>query len=276
LVACRDCGFTSADVELSDSELATLYGREYFHGQEYLDYVEERESLQINFRERRKALIRIIPDLRQKSLLEIGCAYGFFLDVMRDHVAAAEGIDISHDAVTYAANTMNVRATVGDYLAFTPTERPDVIAMWDTVEHLQHPDRYIAKVARDLPAGGHLALTTGDIGSLNARWRGPRWRMIHPPTHLHYFSARTMTRLLHRNGFDVVHLSHPGNSRTIRSIFYIILAMRLGRASVYKRLAGWHACDMAVTINLRDIMFLVARRRSSAANELAGPRLKSP
>ncbi len=127
----------------------------------------------------------------------------FFLDVMRDHVAWAEGIDISVDAVAYAANTMNVRATVGDYLTYTSAERPDVIAMWDTVEHLRHPDRFIAKAARDLPVGGHLALTTGDMGSLNARWRGRRWRMIHSPTHLHYFSAQTMTRLLHRNGFDV-------------------------------------------------------------------------
>jgi len=269
-LACSDCGFTSADNALSDTELAKLYGREYFHGHEYLNYIEERESLQINFRARRETLAKLIPDLASTALFEIGCAYGFFLDVMRDHVASAQGIDISKDAVAYAANTMHVRATVGDYLTYTPNERPDIIAMWDTVEHLRRPDRFIAKAARDLPVGGHLALTTGDLGSLNARWRGRRWRMVHPPTHLHYFSVQTMTRLLYRNGFDLVHLSHPGNSRTIRSVLYMIFAMRLGRPGIYRYLARWRVSNLAVTINLHDIMFVVARRRSGGANDARG------
>ena len=61
--------------------------------------------------------------------------------------------------------------------------------MWDTIEHLKRPDLFVQKAAADLRPGGLIALTTGDIGSLNARLRGARWRMIHPPTHLHYFSV---------------------------------------------------------------------------------------
>jgi hypothetical protein len=60
--------------------------------------------------------------------------------------------------------------------------------------------------SRDLEPGGLLALTTGDIGSLNARLRGSNWRMIHPPTHLHYFSVQSITSLLKRHGIDTVHV----------------------------------------------------------------------
>jgi len=250
---------------LSDAELSDLYGRDYFHGHEYLDYIEERESLQINFRARLETLAKLIPELAAKKLFEIGCAYGFFLETVRGNVAAAAGIDISQDAITYATGTLGVRAVAGDYLTHVFAERPDVIAMWDTVEHLRRPDLFVAKAARDLPAGGHLALTTGDIGSLNARWRGRRWRMIHPPSHLHYFSADTMSRLLDRHGFDVVHVSHPGNSRTVRSILYIILALRLGRRGIYERLARLRVSGSTLTINLFDIMFVIARRRSHIA-----------
>ena len=268
LIACPDCGFLTADVTLSDAELAKLYGRDYFHGHEYLDYIAERESLQINYRARLKTLAEIVPALAEKKLFEIGCAYGFFLETVRDSVAAAAGIDISQDAVAYATGELGVRAIAGDYLTHVFAERPDVIAMWDTVEHLRRPDLFIAKAARDLPAGGHLALTTGDLGSLNARWRGRRWRMIHPPSHLHYFSADTMSRLLDRYGFDVVHISHPGVSRTVRSILYIILALRLGYRGLYERLARLRVSGSTVTINLFDIMFVIARRRPSIASPL--------
>ena len=71
-VACGDCGFTSADIALSDTELATLYGREYFHGHEYLNYVAERESVQSNFRERRKTLAKLIPNLSKKGFSKSG------------------------------------------------------------------------------------------------------------------------------------------------------------------------------------------------------------
>ena len=265
LLACPDCGFVSADMALSDAELSALYGRAYFHGHEYLNYIEERESLQINFRARLATLAVLIPGLAEKRLFEIGCAYGFFLETVRGNVAAATGIDISEDAVSYATGALGVHAVAGDYLTHVFGERPDLIAMWDTVEHLPRPDLFIAKAARDLPVGGHLVLTTGDIGSLNARWRGRRWRMIHPPSHLHYFSADTMSRLLDRHGFDVVHISHPGNSRTVRSILYIILALRLGRRGMYERLARLRVTGSALTINLFDIMFVVARRRPCIA-----------
>ena len=62
---------------------------------------------------------------------------------------------------------------------------------------------YGEKAYEVLKPGGRLFLTTGDIGSWVARIQGPRWRLIHPPTHLHYFSKATITRLLTGLGFSV-------------------------------------------------------------------------
>ena len=59
------------------------------------------------------------------------------------------------------------------------------MCLWDTIEHLAEPEAYLEKIAKSLPVGGWLFLTTGDIGSPMARARGSRWRMIHPPTHLY-------------------------------------------------------------------------------------------
>jgi hypothetical protein len=33
-------------------------------------------------------------------------------------------------------------------------------------------------------------------GVVGKNWRGERWRQIHPPTHLYYFSAATLRKAL--------------------------------------------------------------------------------
>lgn len=257
---CADCGFVTAAADLDATDYAALYGKNYFHGSEYLDYVEERESLRLNFAGRMSTLEKIAGGLRGKSLLEIGCAYGFFLELARELGIEACGIDIAAEAVRYAQETVGVRAEYGDYLALQ-TGPVDLIAMWDTVEHLPRPDQFIEKAAADLRPGGLIAITTGDIGSLNARMRGRYWRMIHPPTHLHYFSVVTLSRLLVRHGLDIVHVTHPGVSRRLHAILYLVLAHRL-QARTLCRMATRMLPNWLVTLNLFDIMFVVARKRA--------------
>jgi SAM-dependent methyltransferase len=261
LLRCHACGFTSADVGLGDAELAALYGRDYFHGLEYHDYAAEEASLRANFARRIVALRAHVPHLAAASLFEIGCAYGFFLDQVKGVVRRAAGIDISADAVRHAVGRLGVNAACGDYLRTAIGEPPDLMVMWDTIEHLARPDLFLTKAARDLRPGGHIAITTGDIGSALARLRGRRWRMIHPPTHLHYFSAATLRLMLDRAGFEVVHLSHPGVTRNLQSALYIILALKLGRPALFDVARRLRIFDFPVTVNLFDIMFVIARRR---------------
>jgi 2-polyprenyl-3-methyl-5-hydroxy-6-metoxy-1,4-benzoquinol methylase len=261
LVKCDACGFVSANMTLTDGEVAELYDRGYFHGDEYLDYVAEEESLRLNFNGRLRTLQQVVPDLRERDIFEIGCAYGFFLDEARKFAKSVAGIDISQDAIADGRSRFGLDIQQGDYLSRDLGRKYGAIAMWDTVEHLQRPDLFIAKAKEDLQPGGILALTTGDIGSMNARLRGHKWRMIHPPTHLHYFSTDTMKALLDRHGFDVVHLSHPGISRKLRSILYYVLVWRTRKTRLYDALSRWRAFDLPINVNMFDIMYVIARRR---------------
>lgn len=261
LLACTSCGFVTANVEMSDAALAELYGRDYFHGEEYADYVAEERSLRDNFRRRIAVLQKTIGDFASARLFEIGCAYGYFLDEVKKDVAQAAGMDISADAVAQARERFGVDATCGDYLATDIGEPRDVVTMWDTIEHLARPDLFLAKAAQDLRPGGHIAITTGDIGSRFARFRGKGWRMIHPPTHLHYFSVQTLSQLLERSGFDMVHVSHPGITRNVQSALYIILTLKLGMPRLFSLVRAMRVFDFPLTVNLHDIMYVVARRR---------------
>lgn len=261
LLQCRDCGFITADVDISPEEFKAIYGPDYFHGEEYADYVQEETSLKENFRERLATLLRFTDAPSEKFLFEIGCAFGFFLDVARERFARVSGIDISEEGVAHARETLGLDATACDVLDHEFPSDPDIVCMWDVIEHLKSPDDVLARISDVIAPGGLVAITTGDIGSLNARMRGHRWRMIHPPSHLHYFSKATLTRLLDRMGFDVVHVEHPGVTRTFGQIFYGVLVLRQNMPGLYKMVEKLPFMDRKISLNLYDIMYVIARKR---------------
>ena len=235
--------------------------RRYFAGAEYRDYVAERPLFEKHFRRRMKTLLGYIPDASNRRLLEIGSAYGFFLAQARQHFKSVEGIDISTDAVAYAVDEMKLPAVVGDFLDYPIDDQLDVVCMWDTIEHVQHPQLYIERISAHMNEGGVIAITTGDIGSAMARLRGAKWRQIHPPTHLHYFSKATLTRLLHRCGFTVRYSGSDGAYRSLDTIAHIILNVRHKYPKVYDTLKRTGLLRFDFYLNLYDIMFVIAVRR---------------
>ena len=261
LFQCRSCGFKTANLELSHAQLKELYGRDYFHGAEYLDYEAEEQALKQNFLPRIETLKKFIPDSKSLVLFEIGCAYGYFLDLARHGFKEVSGIDVAEDAVSSAGKKFGLDVFAGDYLRHDLQKPADVICLWDVLEHLEHPDRFMEKAAKDLAPGGTLALTTVDIGSLTARVRGKNWRMIHPPTHLHYFDVSTLSRLVENAGFEVVHIEHPGLYRPIIRILHGILDIRWGIPKLFKFMENFKFLNRSIYLNLFDIVYVIARKR---------------
>lgn len=260
LLTCLICGFVTANVSLSAEQLRRLYSASYFNGEEYKNYVSERALIEKQFRIRLKRLLRYVEDPAAKQLLEIGCAYGFFLSVARDSFRAVEGLDISEDAIRYAREELGLAVHAADFLKFEPAGRVDVVCLWDTIEHLERPDLYLEKAACMMQCGGLVALTTGDIGSLVARFRGVRWRQIHPPTHLQYFSRTTLLRLLEKCGFRVRYCGYDGMYRSVDTMAYIILNLKNRQPSLYSLLKRSGFLKWDLYLNLYDILFVVAER----------------
>ena len=79
-------------------------------------------------------------------------------------------------------------------------------------------------------------MTTGDLDSWVARTRGSKWRQIHPPTHLHYFSGKTLSRLLCRYGFEIQYLGTEGVYRSVDTMAYIVLCLKHNYRDLYSYL----------------------------------------
>jgi SAM-dependent methyltransferase len=199
------------------------------------------------------------------SVFEVGCAYGLFLEYAASQGARTAGIDVCGPAVEHAQR-LGQRAIAGDFLS-SPIAAGEyrTFCLWDTIEHLPHPEAVVGRVVELLPSGGWLFLTTGDIGSPLARLRGRRWRMIHPPSHLQYFSRHTMRQFLARQGLAVVEIRSISVYRTVHSVLSGLRALGQGlsrsAALLLNRVvpAGVQR-RFGMRVNLGDIMLVAARR----------------
>src|SRR5207302_10397980 len=94
---CEHCGFIRADLEPSAKEIKQLYEADYFNGKEYGNYVGDHESHRKNFAHRYRMLREVTPEVR--SLFEVGCAYGFWLEQCSREGVECAGVDMCADAV---------------------------------------------------------------------------------------------------------------------------------------------------------------------------------
>ncbi len=260
LLKCKTCGHVFADLSISNSELRELYRKNYFFGDEYIDYVADSNILRKNFRLRINSLSEFVNKETHKNLLEIGCAYGFFLDEVKNQFEKVKGIDISDDAINYANNVLKLDATEADFLAYQSDMLIDVVCMWDTIEHLKEPQMYIEKLSKITPTGGLLAITTGDINSFIARIRRKNWRLIHPPTHLHYFTKKTLKQLLEKYGYKVIHIEYCGFYRSLDFTLYNILVLRSQLEWLYNLIKKWNF-NYNYYLNSFDIVYVIGMKK---------------
>lgn len=268
LIECSKCGLISAKEIPTFDELKQLYEKEYFFGMEYSDYIADRKALEKNFKKRINYLDRFIN--KNTFLVEVGCAYGYFLNMVKDKVEIHKGYDVSKEGVDYAVNELGLNATTKDFIKdkSIKNNEVDIVCMWDVMEHFGEPDKHVKRAADVLKRGGALSLTTGDISAFTAKKRGAKWRMIHPPTHLYYFTPSSITALLERHGFSVVSIRHKATYRNVGSVFNQLICNKKVKNKNTALLDIGHNISKAIMLdklniplNLYDVMEVTAIKK---------------
>jgi len=255
LTKCNNCGFVWADINLSSEDLMKIYGRDYFFGDEYIDYLAEETILKFGFRKFLNQLRKLFPaNTDVPKLLEIGSAYGYFLDIAKEDFYVT-GIEISSDAVEYSRNKGH-EIFQGDLSKLNLQDKYDIVVSFATLEHIVSPDKIIRQAFHLLKPNGYCYITTIDIGSFFARFRGNKWRMIHPPTHVSYFSSATLKLLMEHNGFEVIECKPIWQYRSLNALFL----PKLENSLFYKFVNFLGVTKIPIPFYFGDIIGLLAKK----------------
>ena len=257
VLRCVGCG--TGHIEPSDFNPEAYYTREYFeggHSDGYSDYGSSEAVLRREFETIVQRLARYAA--AGGNLLEIGCAYGYFLQVAQKRWQVY-GLEISADAVSCCreAGLVSVRQGTADRLSLAALPPLDVIVMLDVIEHLPDPVMVIEACFEKLRPAGVIYLSTGDFASRLARIMGKNWRLMTPPQHIWYFTPQAFERLAVRLGAVVESVSHPGKLVPLSLItFQLSRILHLsGKVKAWGRASG-----TGINLNLFDAVHVVLRK----------------
>lgn len=255
---CQACGLGKACTE--DFNPETYYDASYFNGSRpdgYSDYLGAREVLQDHFKQELELLKRLGAE--QGELLELGCAYGYFLELAQ-HRYNVNGLEICEEAVAdcRARGLVGVRHGAISAETLTPVPMADVVVMFDVIEHLPEPGAALAAAVGKLRPGGLMLITTGDFSSLCSRIMGKHWRLMTPPQHLWFFTPNSLKKMGDSLGLELVYIDHP-----FKKVPFGLIVYQLCRyLSFSPRLPAWMH-RLGLPVNLFDAMRVVLRKRPS-------------
>ena len=207
-------------------------------------------------------LERIERRVSGRRICDLGCWVGFLLAEAERRGWRATGVEPSRFASTFARERLGL-----DVIAASMWEAPlgegefDAVVLADVIEHIPRPGETLDLVARLLRPAGVVYLALPDAGSPVARGLGARWWSV-LPTHLHYFTRRSMATLLHRHGFVAEWMGTAPKAFSVRYYLERLggYSPPLARASVRAAEAAGVA-DRLVTPNFGDRMGVLARER---------------
>ncbi len=262
IVRCACCGLEYVDCTVRDDFPETFYQDDFFKGGHekfgYADYLGDRDN---NMRMASNR-VRLIERFRTRgSVLDVGCAAGFFLEAL-----GSQWDRYGCEPCAGMADT--AREKFGDRIARTAFEqhdtdrRFDVITMWDSLEHVTDPNGCLSKAYDYLKDDGLLFIGTPDSGSVAARLLGRRWYYYVPPAHLFFFDRRTLHVLLRKHGFQRQHLEYTATYLSMAELLINLsyLSGTTALRTLSERFAEGSRWNFNFPYKVFDEMAVVARK----------------
>ncbi len=196
---------------------------------------------------------------RPGKILDLGCSRGWFLDVMQGW--ECHGNEISSADAAVARERYGENIVTGSFEEYPLREGYfDVITLQDVFDHFRDPMEALGKCRRLLRPGGLIVIKVHNISCLYARFTGPNFYAIIPPSHLFYYDGRTLANTLAKSGFEVVDSKFIGHLLKIKTVFW-----RLSRSNVhslsyriYRALNDNALGEIKFHKNLHDIITVLA------------------
>ncbi len=240
LVRCRRCGLIYQTPQPND--LGRYYPQTYAPFRNTGRTATGRVSVWLQERDER-ALRRLVG--RAGRVLEVGCAAGDYLLVLRQHGWEVTGVEFSEHAADIARQRgLDVRT--GDLLESNlPAETYDLVLLRHVLEHVASPTKTLSEIHRLLAPHGKVLVLVPNYQSLERMLCGRYWHGYDLPRHLYTFTTRTLIAAIERASLRL-HSVHHSSVPTS----YVWSVRYWAQEHGHTRLAHFFRSDNLVAIGL--------------------------
>jgi len=168
----------------------------------------------------RRELERIDRFLSPGKILDIGCAYGVFLDLARLVGWQVCGVEVSKVSSDYARRKFSLSVFTGTLEeAKFASNSFDLITLWDVAEHLTDPIKTFQEIYRVLKPNSYLLILTIDVNSLTGRlanFSDKTKDFLYDIQHNYFFSHQTLKKFLLKTGFSQIKILDTAGAQISR------------------------------------------------------------
>lgn len=260
---CPQCHLGETDLKKDYAKFVKeFYSQGYYEGDPsrsaYADYEADKPLIVKNMR---KFLSFIYHNKPRGKLLDVGCAFGYFVELALAHGYDAYGFDASTFAANEAGKLVGIqRIKEGTIRSVSyPKNSFDIITLFDVFEHLQDPLGDMKKLSTLLKKDGVILIATGDTKSLAAKIFRRRWTFYIPPQHIFFFHRNNVRELLQKVGLRPLKWFRVGKWLSLGYVLH--LARTTGESPiaqhVFMRLRGSSLLRTPLYVPMKDNMVVV-------------------
>jgi alcohol dehydrogenase YqhD (iron-dependent ADH family)/2-polyprenyl-3-methyl-5-hydroxy-6-metoxy-1,4-benzoquinol methylase len=186
---CAGCGFRYTNPRPSADSSA-----HYYKADDYISHGSgERGIISVLYKFARQFTLRSKFKLvktysKGKSILDIGCGTGEFLDFCKKQGFICTGVEPSAKARAYAETTFGLDIKPDFLTGIDQSSRFDCITLWHVLEHIYQLGETMKKLSEVLNKDGILIVAVPNSNSHDARYYDKYWAAYDLPRHIYHFS----------------------------------------------------------------------------------------
>lgn len=217
---CRTCDLLYISPRMDNQTILSIYGQGYFKGGGmigYKDYLAEDRTPVEKVKLQLFAQFLNGVDFTGFNILDIGCADGQFLEMLKDNIGNISnlyGLEINREMAAYARRKgFEIENSELKDSRFDD-EFFDIITMWDILEHYANPLEELQLVNKKLDnRHGYVLISTHNYKKSIIKQQSYEG-YFSSLEHLYYFDSGTLSKLLSKCGFIVsnIFIYEPGKS----------------------------------------------------------------
>lgn len=213
----HELGFLQVSPIPNVTELNAYYSQKYYQNPSVatysLSYSDDELQLQSEVCKMTNQLFEVQFPNANKSLYDIGCGEGFFMQGLMECGWTVHGVDYSIAGIEKHNPQVVPYVNIGDAISdidacIQGQSRFNLINLGNVLEHVQDPITLLDKIHKLLlPEGllrivvpndsSELQVLLQNQGYLNYEW-------VHPPDHLSYFNFNNLRLVLEATGYKVI------------------------------------------------------------------------
>lgn len=260
---------------------ATVHHRINIYQKDYFDNPPHPANSNHKYFLKKLQTIKLLTYKLQPYILDIGCGWGDFEEVLEKEKIPYLGIDVNKEAIeicrkkglnciqtkiqqflvgdengrNLASPTSNVAGKFnlprndehlreGNFRQNLPKLRFDAITMFQVIEHLKNPLPLLQTAKKLLKPNGVILITTPNNDSPLCKLFGSRWSVYNEPSHFAFYNKSTLKQTLKKAGFNTINV-RVDSLRFLSSRYILNRLIRMSSCSPFTTIY-----KLLTTINL--------------------------